>query len=554
MAGKDDRDSRVALPQEYNSEDAVAFLHDYHELSKHGFEAYAPGPETLDWDNQPNPFRDFAGSDGYPLPLLAQGGGPSWGTVLAGQREAEAITPQTVSRYLQLSLGLTAWKQWGPDRWSLRANPSSGNLHPTEAYVLLGGESGLPRGLCHYNVAQHALEQRVVYDTGDWPQQSFGVALTSVLWRELWKYGERGFRYTQLDVGHAVAALAYAAQAHGWQVVLMSGVSTQTLSHLLGLQRPEYTSVEREYAECLLWVGANLQEKHLPDFETQPQPLADWQGTPSKLMQERSLYHWPLANQAMLASETSVVPSAQRLPHTLLRTSSSAHPSVADLPVSFQEVVYGRRSAVAFKQETMDRPRFDAILSALFYFQTPLSGHTVDYIVAVHRVEGLEPGLYAMPAHLDSLSRLQKCCCRWSDWQQVSHYGEAALPLYRLEAARVQQLMATLCCHQAIAADSAFTIGFIADIKHSSEQAGAAAYRQLHWQSGFLSHQIYLAASALNVAATGIGCFFDDPWLQWLGSGPGGMQMLYLTAVGTPRKDERVTTLSGYHYLDRDVC
>ena len=149
MTDQVDRNTREAMLQESNAEDAVAFLYDYHEHSKHRFEAYASGPETLDWDNQPNPFRDFSGSAFYPLPLLARRSATSWGAVLVGQREVGVITPQTVSSFLQLSLGLTAWKQWGPDRWSLRANPSSGNLHPTEAYVLLGGDTGLPRGLCH---------------------------------------------------------------------------------------------------------------------------------------------------------------------------------------------------------------------------------------------------------------------------------------------------------------------------------------------------------------------------------------------------------------------
>jgi hypothetical protein len=36
----------------------------------------------------------------------------------------------------ELSLGLSAWKSYGSKRWALRCNPSSGNLHPTEGYLL----------------------------------------------------------------------------------------------------------------------------------------------------------------------------------------------------------------------------------------------------------------------------------------------------------------------------------------------------------------------------------------------------------------------------------
>src|SRR6266498_687429 len=33
----------------------------YHARTKHSLKRYAAGPETLDWDTQPNPFREFAG-------------------------------------------------------------------------------------------------------------------------------------------------------------------------------------------------------------------------------------------------------------------------------------------------------------------------------------------------------------------------------------------------------------------------------------------------------------------------------------------------------------
>ena len=33
----------------------------YHARTKHRLDRYAAGPETLDWDMQPNPFREFEG-------------------------------------------------------------------------------------------------------------------------------------------------------------------------------------------------------------------------------------------------------------------------------------------------------------------------------------------------------------------------------------------------------------------------------------------------------------------------------------------------------------
>ena len=88
----------------------------YHERSKQHFNRYARGPGELDWANQPDPFRRYAGAvPGAPVKL------------------------RTLSRLLEYALALSAWKQAGGARWALRVKPSSGNLHPTEGQVLIGG-------------------------------------------------------------------------------------------------------------------------------------------------------------------------------------------------------------------------------------------------------------------------------------------------------------------------------------------------------------------------------------------------------------------------------
>lgn len=51
--------------------DAVTQLNAYHDLSKHRFGGYAPGPETLDWDDQPSVFRHFDAAPRIELPQRA---------------------------------------------------------------------------------------------------------------------------------------------------------------------------------------------------------------------------------------------------------------------------------------------------------------------------------------------------------------------------------------------------------------------------------------------------------------------------------------------------
>ena len=49
----------------------VSDVIEYHQRSKHHVSRYAPGPPGLDWANQPEPFRVFAGAHRIELPLAS---------------------------------------------------------------------------------------------------------------------------------------------------------------------------------------------------------------------------------------------------------------------------------------------------------------------------------------------------------------------------------------------------------------------------------------------------------------------------------------------------
>jgi len=109
----------------------------YHEGSKHHLDRYAPWPGGLDWATQPDPFRRFAGAPQVDLPLLAGELTARWDDLFQSHGvPARAFDLDTLAALLQLSLGLSAWKSHAGSRWALRCNPSSGNLHPTEGYLI----------------------------------------------------------------------------------------------------------------------------------------------------------------------------------------------------------------------------------------------------------------------------------------------------------------------------------------------------------------------------------------------------------------------------------
>ncbi len=86
-------------------------------------------------------------------------------------------------------------------------------------------------------------------------ENTFLVALSSIVWREAWKYGERSWRYTQLDCGHALKALEISALILGWKIEVLNTKDSE-LQNLLGFdQVNRYVPEERELPDMLIKVS-----------------------------------------------------------------------------------------------------------------------------------------------------------------------------------------------------------------------------------------------------------------------------------------------------------
>lgn len=520
----------------------------YHARTKHSFERYAAGPETLDWDMQPNPFREFTGCARIELPLTAEQLATGFARIYAPQGlDPAPLTFASVSALLELSMGLSAWKQDGPDRWALRCNPSSGNLHPTEAYVLTDGVPGLEDGLYHYLSRDHVLEQRFQSANGPGTSPRLWIGLASVHWREAWKYGERAFRYCQLDIGHALGAFRYAAGALGWTAKLVGEDASATLAALMGLDRTQdFSGVETEDADLLIAIDprpmANSSQAH-----GSPDPCArgQWAGR-ANLLDPRPIYRWPVIDQVKQATQSVVKrrpsdPSADPLQHPRLRQTAQA--GAAD-------IILGRRSAQRFDRKyKIGAAAFYRMLDCLL--ARPIAPWDVwDFaprlhpVFFIHRVETLEPGLYALPRRPEAAEALRRNLDADFEWR-TPESTPAHLPFFRLSPVDCRAAARTASCHQAIASDGCFALSMLSEFE-PIVAADAWRYRQLHWEAGLLGHVLYLEAEAAGLRGTGIGCYFDDAVHSMLGIKTMQFQALYHFTVGRPLTDDRITTLPAY--------
>jgi len=524
-----------AAPTSNTVMNAADIAIEYHERTKHRPERYAAGPETLDWTSQPDPFRAFRDSPSIRLPLCSG----RLAYIGEGQTAPE-FSLDSIGALLQLSLGLSAWKEYGPDRWALRCTPSSGNLHPTEAYVIAHGIAGLDDGLYHYASRSHALEQRCLSTAAHPP--GLWIGLSSIHWREAWKYGERAFRYCQLDVGHALAALRYAAGLLGWEVRLVAGCNSQRLAALLGTGRDrDYAGAEREEPDLLV----QLINPYRPQAIVEPAPwdAADtqWRGQ-ANILDPHPMYHWPVIDEVASATE-SKHDEAAAPPRDYPPGSAATH-----LPAP--DVIMGRRSAQRFDpQFEMAAADFYRMVDSLLPRpQAPWDiwdyAPAVHPVFFVHRVDGVAPGLYILVREAGAESRLRQALSDEFEWQKAEGCPDS-LPLYRLQAGKWHKVARAVSCAQSIAADSCFSLGMLAEFE-ANVQEDAWRYRQLHWEAGLVGHVLYLEAETLGLRGTGIGCFLDDAFHELLGLQGKRFQSLYHFTVGRALTDTRITTLPPY--------
>jgi len=519
----------------------------YHERTKHSYASVMRSGWTLDWDNQPNPFRRYAGAPrlslppahGLPqelLPLRATGdvlralAGPPEGS--EGWRAGLPL----LSSLLWHSLAVSAWKQVpGTDvRYSLRVNPSSGNLHPTEAHLLAAGVPGVPDGALHYDARRHALELRrtgaalpaLLDACGLPPGDGVVVVLSSIFWREAWKYRDRAYRYCLHDAGHAAGCVAAAARAlqlpaavHGW----FPDVAVRGLLGLAdGDEQPLVLVDLRQAASARASAGhtdalsAPAGTPNVLSAEEQPWPLID--GMHASTLVESA--HCPLVAPA--GDPLADTPRGSRPADGARRLLPL--PDSPPAPEPFARAARRRRSALDYDPDArLALPDFAGLL--LEATRLPRADATasldggeprrlIELYAWVHRVDDLAPG-----------------CWRYLPERHA---------LLEVQLGDVRGVAAGLSLGQELAGRAVAAFSMIADLARAGAAFGCRGYRLAHVEAGLIGQGLYLAATARGWESTGIGAFFDDDVHRWLGLQGHARQVIYHHSVGRAVPDPRL--------------
>ena len=549
---------------------------DYHKASKHNFKAYAPGPSRLNMSIKPDPFFNYHGTRHFNLEIWSDEQikaeiFPTYEQVFLPEKlKPSELNAESISKLFFDSFAISAWKKANNTKWPLRANPSSGNLHPTEVYLLSGPVKGLLKNpsVCHYAPLPHALELRTEFPRETWellslgfPEGTFFVGLTSIFWRVSWKYGLRAFRYSQHDIGHAIAALTFAAAGLGWKTSLLADMGSEEVAALLGISGE--IGPEKQEPACLLAIcpaDETCTKSRISSIMVSTYKNLSWAGIPNSLSPEH--VEWLGIEKAASAaqkresdyfekreeSEKEIKSGTRAV--SLLKASNSRN-QLDPEAVPLRSIIRGRRSAIEMDNSAyMEKETFYAMLQRTLpennpIFNTLAFGSFTHLLLFVNRVKDLLPGLYIFIRKPEEKEKFKAAIRPDFLWEKPKNCP-SDLEFYLLLEETLHSFAAQLSCAQRKVADACFTACMLSEFEEPLNRFGAWIYPYLFWECGILGQLLYLEAEANGLRGCGIGCFFDDPLHETIGLKGLEYQDLYHFAVGSPLQEIGVITLPAY--------
>ena len=362
--------------------------------------------------------------------------------MLAGTAEvepAELDLPQ-LSRLLHLAAGVVRTVERPFGTWLFRAAGSAGSRSPFELYVAVPEGGALPAGVHWYHPEDHALLQVGPPPRGGAP----AIVVTGIPWRTGWRYRERGYRHIYWDAGTMLAQLLAAADSAGLGAALYTRFPDQAVTAPRRRRRRARVAGERS------WRSAASRRSRRP---ARPPP-ARW-------TRRRS------------SSRSKPRPSGPATPTTLGEPWERGAP--VDVPEQdsdpVEQVVLSRSS-----QRRMDPAKSLTGSVARSALAVSLRGVDLPHFVAVHAVDGLEPGIY-----------------RWPDLSTPRRAGDFRRELYRV------------ALDQGLPRDAAFVVIGAADVSALDDRE----YREAQLGAGLVEGRLHLAAYALDAGASGM-TFLDS--------------------------------------------
>lgn len=154
---------------------------------------------------------------------------------------SDPLLLQYVHSLLYFSAGLRIYKY---PMFSARFYPSAGGRYPLEVYLISLNIKGLSRGIFHYYLKTHCLEELMLFNKIDldkyfgqkWIKRSAGILIiTAIFKRTVVKYRDRGYRYILIEAGHLAQNIYLNSAALNIGCCAVGGFIEEELNNLLDI-------------------------------------------------------------------------------------------------------------------------------------------------------------------------------------------------------------------------------------------------------------------------------------------------------------------------------
>jgi SagB-type dehydrogenase family enzyme len=459
---------------------------------------------------EPPPAKRYPGAARVALAADAAGASRPLAEVVRGFAPARGFAPRelplaVLARLLHLTNGVTGALRTDGGSLPLRSAPSAGALYAGEVYVAAERIAGLEAGLYHFAVLERALvrlrEGPVLAELAralEEPERvrgaAFAVLLTNVFARYTVRYANRGYRYALVDSGHIAENLRLAAAAEGLGEVGFSRFEDGRLDALVGADGR---------AEAVCFVSAVGAAGEAPPAARGEARLVE-RDRRTALAPGRSVLDYHRATQLAWAERVAAPEVDAPPPEPAPEVEGALLAERPDPAFSVESAIRARRSPLAFRPEAIDAADLGFVLGIARGHAGLARARGIELFAVVHRVRGIEPGLYASDGRRLALRR----------------------------AGDLRDALEGVCLGQENAGLAAAALLMVARPALAAARAGPRAYRDLLVECGAIGQRVYLAAESIGLAARNLAAFRDDDLAALLGFGPDGRAVLHLTLLG----------------------
>jgi SagB-type dehydrogenase family enzyme len=499
----------------------------YHNATKHSYASIRAHSHSLDWANQPLPFKIYPTLELMGLPGEVRQTGVAALSAIAESVPARANAApdlKAVAQLLYLSAGITRKRNYPGGEIYFRAAACTGALYEVELYLVCGDLANLPAGVYHFAAAEFGLRRlragdyrRVLLEaTGDElaiAHAPLTIICTGTYWRNAWKYQARTYRHFGWDNGTLLANLLAAGTALGLPARVVCGFVDAEVNRLL--------DVDPELEVVFSMVALGHVAATPPQSPAEISPLS----LESVPLSRREV-EYPLMREMHAASSLGSAGEVQKWRgHTPMTEFPAPGGAIVPLrPLSdaemprdpIEQVILRRGSSRKFIRAPISLAQLSTMLDRASRgvaadFLDPAGAQLNDLYLIVHAVEGIPPGAYVFHRNRGVLE-----CLKQGNFREQAGY---------------------LGLEQDLPADAAVDIFFLADLRPILQRFGNRGYRAVQLEAGILGGKLYLAAYAQRLGATGL-TFYDDDVVRFFSPHAEGKSTIFLVAVGKSVKEK----------------